>query len=63
MPGVTTRRLSHTDYYLIIRRAKGVKGNEKTVLVSYTTSNNALKSGKVLTTAVGNIRSNRSEYV
>ena len=33
MPGMTTTRLPHTDYYPTIRRASG-KGNGKTILTS-----------------------------
>ena len=51
-------RLPHTDYYLTIRRAKNFEGNGKKILASYTTLNYALKNGKVLTTVVGNTRSN-----
>ena len=51
MSGVTKIRLPNTDYYLIIKRMSG-----KIVIVNNTTLNQALKSGSVLTTVVGNMR-------
>ena len=53
MPGMTTTTLSYTHYYLTIRRARNFKWQ---VEANYTTSNHALKSGKVPTTVVGNMR-------
>ena len=49
MPEITTIRLPYTDYYLTIGRARYSKwqNSGKTVLANYTTSNLALKSGKV----------------
>ena len=57
MPGMTITRLPYTDYIF-----KGgletlnYKGSRKPLLANYTTSNNALKSGRVPTTVVGNVR-------
>ena len=63
MPGMTIKRPTHTDHYLTIKRARRLetpngKGNEKTILVSYTTLNHAPKNGEVPTTFVSNMRSN-----
>ena len=54
MPGMTMIRLPHTGYYLTIMRIETPrgKGNEKTVLVSYTILNHVLKNGKLPTTAL-----------
>ena len=65
IPGVNIKRFSYTDYNLTIKRAKtpNGKGNRKIILANYITSNQALKSGNVPTTAVGYTRSNSIEYV
>ena len=54
---MTTTRLPHTDYFRSLGGLKtsSGKGNGKTVLLSYTTLNHALKNGKVSTTAIVNI--------
>ena len=51
MPGMTTTRLPHTGL-----ETPSDKGNGKAVLVNYTTLNHALKSGKVPTIVVDNMR-------
>ena len=59
MLGMTTTILPYTEHYsLTIMRAKTLNGKEsgKTIQANYTTSNLALKSGKVPTTVVGNMR-------
>ena len=57
---MTTTRLPYIDYYLTMRRAKtsSGKGNDKTLLVSYTTLKHVSKNGKVPTIVVGNTKSN-----
>ena len=58
MPELTTTRLPYTDYFLIIRKARNskCKGSGKIVIANYTTSNHSMKSGRVPTIAVGNMR-------
>ena len=53
MSGMTTTRLPYTDYYLNSGKSGG-----KTIIANYTTFNLTLKSGKVLTTFIGNMRFN-----
>ena len=57
MTEMTTTRLPHTNYIGRLETPRE-KGNEKTILVSYTTLNHASKNGKVPTTAVGTTKSN-----
>ena len=58
MPGITTTIVLYTDYYLTIKSTQNGEGSEKTVLANYTSSNLALKSEKMSTTVVGNMRLN-----
>ena len=58
--GMTTTKLPYTDYYLTIRRARNSEWQREwensTSKLHYT--NHAQKSGKVPTTAIGNMRLN-----
>ena len=66
MAGMATIRPPHTDYYLTIRSGLETlsgKENGKTVLASYTTLNNASKSGKVHRTNVIYEIKQSSEFV
>ena len=55
MTEMTTIRLSYTGQSGGLYTLNG-KGGEKIVLANYNTSNHALKSEKVPTTLVGNLR-------
>ena len=65
MPGVTTTKLPHTDYYLTMWRARNSEwqGEWEKNTTRYTTLNHPSKNGKVPTTAVSNTRSNWVGYV
>ena len=54
MPGVAKTRSPYTDYYLTIRRARNFKWQRE--WENYTTSNHALKNGRVPTTVEDNMR-------
>ena len=54
--GMTTTRLLYTDPPSGELETPGVKGNGKIVVANYTISNQALKSGRLPTTVVGNMR-------
>ena len=53
----------HEERISNILKVPNSKGSGKTVLANYTTSNLALKSGKVLTTVVSNMRLNWVGYI
>ena len=58
MTGKTAKRLPYKDYYLAIRRARNFEWQREweKVLANQTASNLALKSEKVPTTVVGNMK-------
>ena len=57
-PRMTTTRFPYTNYYLTIRRARNSKWQRewKTIRANYTKLNQALKSGKMPTIVVSNMR-------
>ena len=59
---MTTTRLIYTYYDLTIRKARNSKWENSSSKL-YTTSNHSLKSGRVLTTAIGNVRLSRVSSV
>ena len=60
MPGMTTTRLTYTDYHQAIKRARNSEWQreKESDLANYSPLNLAMKNGKVPIIVAGNMKSN-----